>query len=155
MNVPVKMQRDGHFRQAGFSYIEVLIATLLITVALVPAIDALSTGLQAGAVHLDTTENHHYLVDRMEALLAESYSDLELEAETLNNPATPSTFYSDSVTMVDGRTLTRQVYLSRYDADNDDADGNVFTDTDDGLLWVRVELVETGLDLERLVSSYE
>lgn len=153
MNRALKMSRK-RAAQAGFSYVEVLIAAMLIAVALVPAIDSLSIGVQAGNVHIDVAEDHHYLVDRMEGLLAEPYSALELEAVTLANPTAPSA-YSDTVTTDDGRVLNRQVFLSPYDADNDDADGNVFTDTDDGLLWVRVELAGRGLALERLVSSYE
>jgi hypothetical protein len=51
--------------------------------------------------------------------------------------------------------LTRQVYLSRYDGDNADGNGNVFDGTDEGLLWVRVEIEESGLAIERLTSVYE
>jgi hypothetical protein len=66
-----------------------------------------------------------------------------------------ATTYSDSVTLVDGRVLTRQVYLSRYDGDNADGNSNVFDGTDEGLIWVRVEIDESGLGLERLTSVYE
>lgn len=138
----------------GLSYIEVLIATVLITVALVPAIDALTSGVRAGSMHVDVVEDHYHLVGGLTAVLAEPFADLDAEAVTLNNPATPSV-YSDTVTTADGRTLTRQVYLSRYDADNADTDNNVFTDTDAGLLWVKVEFAGTTQALEQLVSIYD
>jgi hypothetical protein len=57
--------------------------------------------------------------------------------------------------LVDGRTLGRKVYLSRYDGDNSDGNNNAFDGTDEGLLWVRVEVGERGLGIERLINVYE
>jgi len=47
------------------------------------------------------------------------------------------------------------VYLSRYDADNADGNGNVFDGTDEGLLWVKVEIEATSQSIEGLTSRYE
>ncbi len=133
-------------RMAGFTYIEIIVATALIVVSLVPALDALSIGVKGGGIHETTTEDHYYLTARMEELLATPYNDLDAEALLVNNPTTPTAF-SDSVTTAKGRTLQRQVYLSRYDADNADADDDFFTGTDAGLLWVRVEFEGMGRSL--------
>jgi len=139
-------------RESGFSYLEVLIATALIAVSLVPALEALSTGghdLQA--VH---AEDHYYLAAKLEEVLAQPFGYLDEAASAAASPAVPSS-YSDSVTLADGRVLTRQVYLSRYDGDNADGNNNAFDGTDEGLLWVRVEIEESGLGMERLISVYE
>ena len=142
-------------RMAGFTYIEVIVATALIVISLVPALDALSIGVKAGTVHESTTVDHYYLTARLEELLSEPWNELDAEALAVNNPNTPSAVYSGSVATPDGRTLLRQVYLSRYDADNADADDDFFTGTDEGLLWVKVELEGMGRSLERLTCAYE
>ena len=90
----------------------------------------------------------------MEALLAEPYNDLDAEALAVNDPNLP-TSYSEILPPLGGRTLNRQVYLSRYDADNADNDDDFFTGIDAGLLWIRVELEGTGRSLERLTYAYE
>ena len=139
---------------AGFSYLEVLIATALIAISLVPALDALSTGGRGHALLAAHAEDHYYLAAKLEEVLAEPFSRLDEEASVTGNPAIATT-YSDTVTLADGKVLTRQVYLSHYDGDNADANSNVFDGTDEGLIWVRVEIDESGLGLERLTSVYE
>ena len=151
---PLRKTVPGPQRMRGFTYIEVIVATALIVISLVPALEALSVGVKSSTIHGSYSVDHYYLTGRMEELLAESYNDLDDEAITVNNPDTP-TAYSDTVTTSDGRTLVRQVYLSRYDADNADHDNNFFTDTDAGLLWIKVELEGTASSLERLTNAYE
>ena len=139
---------------AGFSYLEVLIATALIAISLVPALDALSTGGRGHALLAAHAEDHYYLAAKLEEVLAEPFSRLDQEAIVTGSPVI-ATSYSDSVTLVDGRVLTRQVYLSRYDGDNVDGNSDVFDGVDEGLIWVRVEIEESGLGMERLTSVYE
>jgi len=43
-------------RQTGLSYIEVLVATLLIAVALVPMMEALGPGLQGSEIHRERAD---------------------------------------------------------------------------------------------------
>ncbi len=134
-----------HGRQrtaAGFSYVEVLLATLLLAISLVPMLEALTAGLQRGDVHRSIVLSHRHLTSRMEDVLAQPFDDLEA-AEAAAGGA-PS-FYSDSPG-VDRRL----VYLSRYDGDNADADSNPFTGTDADLLWVRVEIESTPFFMETL-----
>ena len=67
-------------RSAGFSYVEVLIATTLVALALAPAIDALISGIQGAGIHVSMTEEHYHLVGRLEEVLAEPFDDLDAEA---------------------------------------------------------------------------
>ncbi len=136
---------------AGLSYIEVLIATALIAITLVPAIEALTPALQGAAIHESSTVQQFHLAARLEALLAEPFAALDAEAVAINNPNVASTVYSDTV----GATNRRLVYLSRYDADNADGDNDFFTGTDAGLIWIRVELTGTARAIEGLTSAYE
>ena len=139
---------------AGFSYLEVLIATALIAISLVPALEALSMGGRGHDLQTVHAEDHYYLAAKLEEVLAEPLSRLDEEASATGSPVI-ATAYSDSVTLADGRVLTRQVYLSRYDGDNADGNSDVFDGTDEGLIWIRVEIDESELGLERLTSVYE
>ena len=139
---------------AGFSYLEVLIATALIAISLVPALEALSMGGSGYELQTLHAEDHYYLAAKLEEVLAEPFSHLDEEASATSSPVI-ATNYSDNVTLVGGRVLTRQVYLSRYDGDNADGNSNVFDGVDEGLIWVRVEIEESGLGMETLTSVYE
>ena len=140
------------FSQSGLSYIEVLVATVLIATALVPALEALQSGIQASQIHRVQTENRYLLTAKMEDVLAEPFADLDAAAVAAGDASTP-TSYSDTVSASDGRQVNRQVYLSRYDGDNADGDNDPFTDIDEGLLWVRVEIPGTTQALESLTSE--
>ena len=141
-------------RMTGFSYVEVLIAVVLIVVALVPALDALIPGVAGSGIHETLAEDHYQLTGRLEQVLVEPYGQLNSAANAAGSPTTPTT-YSDVFTYPNGRQITRNVFLSRYDADNADADNDPFTGTDDGLLWVRVAIAGTGMVIESLVYEHE
>lgn len=139
---------------AGLTYIEVLISTLLIVVTLVPAMQALYPAVAGAGIHESRMEDHYQLAGRLEELLAEPFADLDAAATAAGDETTP-TGYSDTVTYADGRQVSRNVFLSRYDADNADTDNNPFTGTEDGLLWLRVEIAGTADGLETLLSVFE
>lgn len=139
-------------RMAGLTYVEVLIATLLIMVALVPALEALQPGVNGAGIHESRVEDHYQLAGHMENVLAEPFADLDAAALAAGSPTTPSS-YSDTVTYPDGRQITRNVYLSLYDGDNADADNDRFTGTDAGLMWVRVEIAGSADSLETLAGD--
>lgn len=115
-------------RQRGLTYIEVLVATVLLVVALVPAVGALRSGIFGAGVHEAATADHFELRAKMEQVLAEPYALLDSAAQAAASATTP-TSYSDPA----GAPKRRLVYLSRYDAGLPG-----FTATDTGLLWVRV-----------------
>lgn len=133
---------------SGFSYVEVLIATALVAISLVPAIDALHSGIMAGSVHGDSVRRHAAVQSRMEELLAMPFDTLDAAALTAGSYLTPT-----SLSDPGGTSDRRLVYLARFDTDNADADNNTRTGGEAGLLWLRVE-VEGALDaLETLVAQ--
>ena len=132
-------------RQHGFSYIEIMIATLLIAVTLVPAIRSLQTGVNSTGTHRDYLEHHLNLKSKMEDVLAQSFNNLETEA---GSPTVPNLTYSDAA----GTPDRRLVYLASYDGDNLDSDNDPFTGGDPGLVWVRVEIEGSAHSLQTLTS---
>lgn len=138
-------------RMAGLTYVEVLIATVLMVVALVPAIDALRPAIQGSGIHASETVLHYHLTAALEDVLAAPFDSLDAEAQALGDPTVSSTLFSDTA----GSADRRLVYLSRYDADNADGDNDGFTGTDEGLIWVRVEVETTSHALETLASHYD
>ena len=151
---PARVMPGKHRRDSGFSYLEVMIATALIAISLVPALEALSTGGKGHSLHESHIEEHYHLTAKLEEVLAEPFSHLDEAASAAGSPVI-TTSYSDTVTLVDGRSLGRKVYLSRYDGDNSDGNNNAFDGTDEGLLWIRVEVGESRLGIERLINVYE
>lgn len=144
------------FRQQGFSYIEVLVAAMLISIALVPALDSLSTGLLSANIHQSLTTQHYLRVNKMERLQSETFINLLVAAKDAGNNKTIST-YSDAA----GTSNRSLVYLSLYDGDttpftvtdaNTDNDNDPYTGSTATLLWLRVETEGTRQALETLIS---
>ncbi len=131
--------------RGGFSYVEVLVATAILALSLVPALDALQAGLLGSGVGESLTRSHVRLRSKMEAVLAKPFEALEsAEVAAAGGPSS----YSDAI----GTPGRRLVHLSRYDGDNADVDGDPMTGTDVGLLKVRVEIEATPHFLESLVA---
>ena len=133
-------------RRCGLSQLEVLVATFLVAVSLVPALEALQTGVLAGGIHESQTILHHHLAAMLEEVLAQPFADLEAEALAAGGAPT---VYSDAVAAPDRRL----VFLSGYDGDDADADADPFTGVDPGLLWLRVEIEATAHALASLTSK--
>ncbi len=135
-------------RHAGFSYVEVLVAALLIAALLVPALDAMQGGIQGGAIHAEAAQNHYRLVAKMEQALAVPFAELLAQADLVAGPTVPvPPPYSDPA----GSAHRRLVFLARYDGDNADADNDPFTGVDAGLLWLRVALEDRPRALETVI----
>ncbi len=142
--------------QQGFSYVEVLVATFILAVAIVPAMEALQSGIRAAAVHETLTQQHFAITTTMENMLSEPYGSLLSAAQTTANANTPSS-YSDPAGQAD-RVV---VFLALYDADadpftlldpNNDGDSNIYTGDTSNLLWLRVAIEGTEQSLQSLVS---
>jgi hypothetical protein len=135
-------------RQSGFSYMEVLIATLLIMTMLVPALEAMQSGVQGSAIHSELARNQYRMISKMEQTLALSFSELLQQADLVADPVVliPAPF-SDAA----GTEFRRLVYLARYDGDDADGDKDPFTGTDSGLLWVRVTIEDSQRSLETVI----
>lgn len=134
---------SGRPSQSGLTLVEVLITMVLLTVLLVPAINALQTSVTGANVHSELATDRFRLTSRLEELLAEPFGDLVDAAA--GGPGNPSS-YSDPAGLP-GRLL---VYLSLYDGDNTDADDDPFTGTDAGLMWIRVEAEDTVHSLQTI-----
>ena len=79
----------------GFSYVEVLVATVLIAIALVPAIEALAPGVQGAGIHRSQAGRHYHLAGKLEEVLAQPFNALDDEAQTVSDPSV-ATVYSDA-----------------------------------------------------------
>lgn len=141
-------------RHHGFSYIEVLVAVFILAVAIVPAMEALQSGIQGAGIHESLTHQHYAVNKRMEELMAEPYGPLLSAAEAATNATTPTSF-SDPAAPAD-RVV---VLLSLYDADadpfiiadpNNDSDSDIYTGDTSNLLWIRVEIENTAVAVESL-----
>ena len=153
--------RSYHTRQSGVTYIEVMVAAVLIMIALIPAVDALRTGMLGSEILESSSSEHYAVLARMEEVLAEPFGTLTSAASAAGSQSTPS-IYSDAV----GPPDRRLVFIALYDADNADGDGDVFTVLDPnldgdnnpytgytGLLWVRTEVEGSITSLESLVAK--
>ena len=135
-------------RQSGVSYVEVLIAVLLITIALVPMMEALQPGLQGSQLIRQQSERHFALKGKLESVLAEAFTDLDAAA-TAAGAATIATSYSDL-----GASVPHQLFIWRYDIDDADNDGDVFTGGESDLLWLRIASVDGSYSIQTLLSPY-
>lgn len=119
-------------RQLGMSYVEVLLAVVILAISMIPASNALRGALNATEIDASATVNHYRLVRRLEEVLAEPFAVVSGQAA---GPGVASS-YSDP----GGSFDRRLVFISLYDGDNADADNDPFTGVDADLLWIRVEL---------------
>lgn len=148
-------------RQSGLTYIEVMVAAALLAIALLPAMDALYTGMLGSDVYESSSKQHYATLALMEEVLAESHGTLTIAAAAAGSQSTPSS-YSDA----SGLSDRRLVFIALYDADDEDGDGKPFTVLDPdvdkdsnpytgytGVLWVRVEVEGSITALESLVAQ--
>jgi type II secretory pathway pseudopilin PulG len=135
-------------RQSGFSYMELLVATLLIAIMLVPALDAMQSGIKGSGIHTQLAQNQYRMISKMEETLALPFGELLQQADLVADPTVliPEP-YSDTA----GTEFRRLVYLARYDGDNADGNDNPFNGTDAGLLWLRVTIENSPRALETVI----
>lgn len=142
------------FKNAGFAYVEVLIASALIAVVLPAAIQASFAASTSATQQRLASAQHEARVERMEQVRGSSYSALLALAEAAGDEATPTSLSDNSA---DPNAVF--VYLARYDGDADpfvvadpnfDGDANAFTDYR-GLLWVRISSQGESGELHTLV----
>ncbi|MDH4072170.1 MAG: type II secretion system GspH family protein [Gammaproteobacteria bacterium] len=135
-------------RQAGITYVEALLAVVILGVALVPALETLNTAFRGATVGESVMQAQQKLVTRLENVRAQPFASLDAAALAAGSQTAPSS-YSDP-----GGSANRVlVFLSRYDGDNADGNGNPFDGTDAGLLWVRVAIENTPYELTTLVAQ--
>lgn len=140
---------DAHRIARGFSYIEILVALALVGLALVPALDSLTAGLRTSYAADAAADDQRALRAKLEEVMAEPVARLDAAAQAAGGPSVASA-YSDAA--VPG-TRQRLVFLSRHDGDNADGDGNGFTGTDPGLIWIEVRFADAPQRLLTLVAE--
>jgi Tfp pilus assembly protein PilV len=118
---------------AGFAYIEVLVAVLLLALCTLPAANAVRNGLNAADAAPKRAAALRCMRDRMEAVLAEPYDKL-LAAQNGKQPATK---YSDEVAV--GGCVVRKVYIDVYRKSD-----KVSEETASSTALLRVDVVSPG-----------
>ncbi|MDP2640825.1 MAG: hypothetical protein Q8Q16_09205 [Betaproteobacteria bacterium] len=122
--------RTPQARQRGFFYAEALLSAVLLAVLLVPALDALRSGISGGAIPADAGRPL-LLRDKMEDVLSRPFADLYAQTYLPggNTTSSVSSTYSDAV----GAANRRLVVLYRYNATT-----KALSSSDTGLLRVSV-----------------
>ena len=142
--------------QNGFSYLEVLIASLMVAIALVPAMNALQTGILRANIHQTLTTQYYLRLKKIEELQAEPFIYLLAAAKTATNASTASSY-----SYAAGSKNRSLVYLALYDADanpctivdsNKDLDNDIYTGDTANLLWVKVLTEGDSEGLETLIN---
>jgi len=134
--------------QAGLTYLETLVATLILLIGLVPALDALRSAVMGTGSNEAYVAAQYRLGGRLEGVLSEPFASLDAAALAAGNYQTPSSYSEPPGTP--GRVL---IYLARYDGDDADGNGDPFNGGDEGLLWVQAEVENTPYTLETLISQ--
>jgi prepilin-type N-terminal cleavage/methylation domain-containing protein len=151
---PCPPQRRDH----GFSYVEVLIAIVIIAVCLVPALDALRDGVRAAGPELDYTKNQQRLKSCFEVILAKSFATLDTAALAANSSCSSvaaDTLDASCAAVPDPLQPHPDpllVTVFRYDGSPPIA--CVPTGTDTGLLWIKVAIEGSSLSLDTLKSRW-
>ena len=135
-------------QQAGLTYVEILIATLVLLIGLVPALDALRGAVIGTATNETYLREQFRLSGRLEEVLAEPFVDLDDAGMAAGSPTTPTRYSEPAGTP--GRLL---VFIARYDGDDADTDGDPFTGGDEGLLWVQAAIENSPYTIESLLSQ--
>ncbi|MFK8030339.1 MAG: hypothetical protein AB8G18_08860 [Gammaproteobacteria bacterium] len=132
----------SRFRQAGLSYLEVLIAAAVIAVSAFPVSTALKHAMNSADHSQQSTVRHFQLLEKMEEVLSYPYSDLVLQSGTVFRPGD----WSDDAGVADQRL----VYIVPADGDNADLDNDLLTGVDNDFLLIRVEYANQNGRLEAI-----
>ena len=94
-------------QHAGFSYIEALVAVVLLAIVAVPAADAVKTGMDASRIAAAKSQELRCMKNAMETVLAEPYQNLW-------NAALGRTVRSSYSQPLDAACPARDVFISKY-----------------------------------------
>ena len=133
----------------GYSYLEVLVAAIILAVALVPAAESLRAASDASHQVRQRVPLQYEALGYFENLMANSLGALEAEAIATGGTA-PSTLYSEPV----GTPERMLVTVSPHDIDDADGDGDTLTGTESGVVHVRLEVEGQGIVMETVVGSF-
>jgi len=116
--------------ERGFSYVEVLVSVVLLGVLLVPALEALQSGI-SGTQAAALARRQLALRDKMERVLAKPF--VELYAQTYAPGGNTTSAVSTTLSDPPGSAYRRNVVLYRYDPAAASVSG-----ADTGLVYVAV-----------------
>lgn len=116
--------------EEGFSYVEVMLSAALLAILLVPALQALQSGVASG-MNASAASRNLDLRSKMEHVLATPFT--KLYAETYLAGGNTTTSVSATFSDAAGQPDRRVVVLYRYDAST-----NALSASDTGLLFVSV-----------------
>ena len=117
--------------QRGFSYAEVLLSVVLLAILLVPALQALNTGIAGSAGATGLSQRQLSLRSKMEEVLSTPFS--QLYAQTYLGGGNTTTSVSTSFSDASGALDRRVVVFYRFDAAT-----NALSTNDTGLLYVNI-----------------
>jgi hypothetical protein len=126
-------KRSASSRMAlrGFAYAEVLLSVILLTILLVPALQALNTGIAGSAGASGFSARQLNLRSKVEEVLSQPFTGLY--AETYKSGGNTATSVSTSFSDASGIANRRVVVFYRFDAAT-----NALSANDTGLLYVSV-----------------
>ncbi len=126
-------------RMFGYSYVEVLVAAVILSTAIVPSLDALREVSMHAVMQRTLVEQRFESLALFETVLAEPFGALEAEAAATGG-LTPASYSDPS-----GTQYRRVVTIAPYDVDDADGDGDPSTGTDAGIVFVSLEIAELGI----------
>ena len=71
---------NARCHENGFSYIEVLVATVLLAITLVPAMQGLEGAIVGSKKHETITQQQYFLQSKFEEILTQPFDDLDAAA---------------------------------------------------------------------------
>ncbi len=133
----------------GYSYVEVMVAALLLSLSIVPATEALRVVMGSSSENRQQLILQYAALARLESTLAQPFAALEQEASATGG-TTPSS-YSDPIS-VPNRIV---VFVAPHDIDNVPPDNDPLTDPDPGVVRVRVLVSDTTIHFEQVFGDFQ
>jgi prepilin-type N-terminal cleavage/methylation domain-containing protein len=109
--------KEKFLKDKGFTLLEALVALIILTIGLVPALTALNHATGSVNAGEEVAVLDHYAQGKMEEILSMEFGDLSIQVCT--TPLLP-TDLCDTVT-IQGEIVHREVYVTLYDGDGDNS----------------------------------
>jgi prepilin-type N-terminal cleavage/methylation domain-containing protein len=140
-------------RQRGFSFVEIMVAVLLLALCAAPLANALKTGLDASTIGAAKALELRCMKNQMETVLAEPYQNLWNAARGKD---TPSAYSRAADAACPG--IARNVYIAKYEHENGKSPVFLNESTagaqrlETALLYITVSSPDTGYTFTTLVA---
>lgn len=127
-------------KQSGLTYVETLMAVVLLVVCLAPMLQSITNVLAQEASMAEMVKNSSCIREAMEKTMADSFSNLQSNANSTHSSGvfgTPISAYS--LAPSEGCQYQRNVYILRYAPNLPDP----FSSPKNDMLYIRVEQTDT------------